>query len=141
MNNVSYLILAFICLLVVNFAVHHIENELDDPSHMKSIVRTSLILCSSVYVATSFFGFLLFGEQKLDDVLANFDGDLGITIRIHMFTSYLDVVYSALNAMGYKDIEIIVVEDVVLVNGCLFGLFYVLFNERNHLKCIQQCLC
>lgn len=45
---------------------------------MKSIVKTSLILCSSVYVATSFFGFLLFGEQTLDDVLANFDGDLGV---------------------------------------------------------------
>ena len=45
---------------------------------MKSIVKTSLTLCSSVYVATSFFGFLLFGEQTLDDVLANFDGDLGV---------------------------------------------------------------
>lgn len=45
---------------------------------MKSIVRTSLTLCSSVYIATSLFGVLLFGDQTLDDVLANFDGDLGI---------------------------------------------------------------
>lgn len=45
---------------------------------MKSIIRTSITLCSSVYVATSFFGFLLFGKQTMDDVLANFDGDLGI---------------------------------------------------------------
>lgn len=59
-------------------AVHPIENELKDPMQMKSIVRSSLTLCSSVYVATSFFGFLLFGDQTLDDVLANFDGDLGI---------------------------------------------------------------
>ena len=62
----------------IDFAVHPIENELKDPAQMKSIVRASLTLCSSVYIATSFFGFLLFGDQTLDDVLANFDGDLGI---------------------------------------------------------------
>lgn len=45
---------------------------------MKSIVRSSLALCSSIYVATSFFGFLLFEDQTMDDVLANFDGDLKI---------------------------------------------------------------
>lgn len=45
---------------------------------MKSIVRSSLMLCASVYVATSLFGFLLFGDETMDDVLANFDGDLGI---------------------------------------------------------------
>lgn len=60
------------------FAVHPIENELKDHTHMKSIVRTSLTLCSSVYIATSFFGVLLFGDTTLDDVLANFDGDLGV---------------------------------------------------------------
>ncbi|KAL5168507.1 Amino acid transporter AVT6B [Glycine soja] len=32
----------------------------------------------NVYLLTSFFGFLLFGEGTLDDVLANFDTDLGI---------------------------------------------------------------
>jgi len=31
-----------------------------------------------VYVMTSFFGFLLFGDSTLDDVLANFDTNLGI---------------------------------------------------------------
>ena len=36
------------------------------------------MLCSTVYIATSFFGFLLFGESILDDVLANFDSNLGI---------------------------------------------------------------
>lgn len=46
---------------------------------MKSIVHTSLALCSTVYVATSFFGFLLFGEATQDDVLANFDANLGIS--------------------------------------------------------------
>ncbi|KAJ4965493.1 hypothetical protein NE237_017342 [Protea cynaroides] len=45
---------------------------------MKTIVRTSMVLCSSIYVATSLFGFMLFGEKMLDDVLANFDTNLGI---------------------------------------------------------------
>lgn len=62
----------------VNYAVHPIENELKDPTHMRSIVRASLSLCSSVYIATSLFGYLLFGDKTQDDVLANFDGDLGV---------------------------------------------------------------
>lgn len=45
---------------------------------IQPVVRTSLALCSSVYILTSFFGFLLFGDSTLDDVLANFDTDLGI---------------------------------------------------------------
>ncbi|GLT41209.1 hypothetical protein SLA2020_152900 [Shorea laevis] len=69
-------------VLVTAYICHHnvlpIENELKDPTQMKSIVRNSLILCSIVYVATSFFGVLLFGDHTLDDVLANFDGDLGV---------------------------------------------------------------
>ena len=41
-------------------------------------MRSSLGLCATVYVTTSLFGFLLFGDATLDDVLANFDADLGI---------------------------------------------------------------
>uniref|UniRef100_A0A2N9F2I9 Amino acid transporter transmembrane domain-containing protein n=1 Tax=Fagus sylvatica TaxID=28930 RepID=A0A2N9F2I9_FAGSY len=73
-TTIPILVTAYIC----HHNIHPIDNELKDPSQMKSIVRTSLTLCSSVYIATSFFGFLLFGDQTLDDVLANFDGDLGI---------------------------------------------------------------
>ncbi|KAM7516957.1 hypothetical protein LguiA_006540 [Lonicera macranthoides] len=73
-TSVPILVTAYIC----HHNIHPIENELKDPSQMKSIVRTSITLCTSVYIATSFFGFLLFGDQTLDDVLANFDGDLGI---------------------------------------------------------------
>eukprot|EP00257_Ricinus_communis_P025235 XP_025012649.1 amino acid transporter AVT6A isoform X2 [Ricinus communis] len=73
-TTVPILVTAYIC----HHNVHPIENELRDTAQMKSIVRTSLTLCSSVYVATSLFGILLFGDQTLDDVLANFDGDLGI---------------------------------------------------------------
>lgn len=59
-------------------AVHSIDNELEDSTQIKAVVRTSLALCSSVYIMTSFFGFLLFGDATLDDVLANFDTNLGI---------------------------------------------------------------
>ncbi|KAF5943138.1 hypothetical protein HYC85_020780 [Camellia sinensis] len=73
-TTVPILVTAYIC----HHNIHPIENELQDPSQMKSIVRTSITLCLSVYLATSFFGFLLFGNHTLDDVLANFDADLGI---------------------------------------------------------------
>lgn len=59
-------------------AVHSIDNELDDNTKITAVVRTSLVLCSSVYVMTSLFGFLLFGDETLDDVLANFSTNLGI---------------------------------------------------------------
>ncbi|KAH9690036.1 Aa trans domain-containing protein [Citrus sinensis] len=62
----------------ISMPLHPIENELKDPTQIKSIVRTSITLCSTVYITTSFFGLLLFGDRTLDDVLANFDGDLGI---------------------------------------------------------------
>ncbi|XP_010257883.1 PREDICTED: sodium-coupled neutral amino acid transporter 2 [Nelumbo nucifera] len=71
---VPVLVTAYIC----HYNVHTIDNELEDSSQIQSIVRTSLALCSTVYITTSFFGFLLFGESTLDDVLANFDTDLGI---------------------------------------------------------------
>ncbi|GAB2220629.1 hypothetical protein Droror1_Dr00008291 [Drosera rotundifolia] len=67
-------------MLVFNFycTVHTIGNELEDSSMIQPVVRTSLALCSVMYIATSVFGFLLFGDATLDDVLANFDVDLGI---------------------------------------------------------------
>ncbi|KAI4316579.1 hypothetical protein L6164_024549 [Bauhinia variegata] len=73
-TTVPILVTAYIC----HHNVHLIENELKDPTHMKAIVRTSLSLCSSVYIATSLLGFSLFGDKILDDVLANFDGNLGV---------------------------------------------------------------
>ncbi|ONK79379.1 uncharacterized protein A4U43_C01F5760 [Asparagus officinalis] len=71
---VPILVTAYIC----HYNVHTIDNELEDSSQIKPIVQASLLLCSIVYIATSFFGFLLFGESTLHDVLANFDANLGI---------------------------------------------------------------
>ncbi|KZV55140.1 putative sodium-coupled neutral amino acid transporter 6 [Dorcoceras hygrometricum] len=71
---VPVLVTAYVC----HFNVHSIENELQNPSKMKYVVRDSLALCSIIYIMTSCFGFLLFGDSTLDDVLSNFDIDLGI---------------------------------------------------------------
>ncbi|KAI9117837.1 hypothetical protein K1719_011252 [Acacia pycnantha] len=51
-----------VCVYICHYNVHNIDNELEDSSQMRGVVRSSLILCSSVYIMTSFFGFLLFGE-------------------------------------------------------------------------------
>lgn len=59
-------------------AVHTVSSELEDPSRIQPVIWTSLVLCTVVYIMTSFFGFLLFGDSTLGDVLANFDTDLGI---------------------------------------------------------------
>ncbi|KAG9137303.1 hypothetical protein Leryth_014938 [Lithospermum erythrorhizon] len=71
---VPVLVTAYIC----HYNVHSIENELKDRKQIRAVVRSSLSLCASVYVMTSLFGFLLFGDSTLDDVLANFSADLGI---------------------------------------------------------------
>ncbi|KAL8531547.1 hypothetical protein ACS0TY_008227 [Phlomoides rotata] len=71
---VPVLVTAYVC----HFNVHSIEDELEDRSQIKSVVRASLTMCSILYIMTSFFGYLLFGDSTLDDVLANFDTNLGI---------------------------------------------------------------
>jgi sodium-coupled neutral amino acid transporter 2 len=63
--------------------VHPIANELElstEPSDMKmrKVVRECLMLCTSIYFCTGLFAYLLFGEATSDDVLANFDANLGI---------------------------------------------------------------
>ncbi|XP_027345032.1 amino acid transporter AVT6A-like [Abrus precatorius] len=68
----------FVTAFVCHYNVHTINNELGDSSLIQPVIRASLVLCSSIYILTALFGFLLFGESTLDDVLANFDTDLGI---------------------------------------------------------------
>ncbi|XP_058069679.1 amino acid transporter AVT6B-like isoform X1 [Magnolia sinica] len=89
-TTVPILVTAYIC----HYSVHPIENELKDPTQMKSIVQSSIVLCLSVYVATSFFGFLLFGDGTMDDILANFDGDLGIPYS-SLFNDIVRISYAA----------------------------------------------
>lgn len=60
------------------FSVHTIEDELKESSQMQAVVRASLALCAVVYALTGLFGFLLFGDSTLPNVLSNFDTNLGI---------------------------------------------------------------
>lgn len=55
------------------FAVHPIRAELGRPSDMTSAVRISLVLCVVIYFAVGFFGYLLFGDSIMADMLVNFD--------------------------------------------------------------------
>ncbi|PNT73125.1 amino acid transporter AVT6C isoform X4 [Brachypodium distachyon] len=60
-----------------HFNVHPIRAELSKTSDMKAATRISLVLCSVIYAAVGFFGFLLFGDATMPDVLANFDSSSG----------------------------------------------------------------
>ncbi|KAF3443977.1 hypothetical protein FNV43_RR13667 [Rhamnella rubrinervis] len=71
---VPVVVFAYVC----HYNVHPIENELEDSSQMRAIVQSSVALCATVYVMTGLFGFLLFGDSTLSDLLSNFDSDLGI---------------------------------------------------------------
>ncbi|KAI5084574.1 hypothetical protein GOP47_0000743 [Adiantum capillus-veneris] len=71
---VPILVTAYIC----HHSVHPVLNELQDDTQSKMAVRVSLVLCTAIYLATSAFGYLLFGESTLSDVLSNFDSDLGV---------------------------------------------------------------
>lgn len=64
-------------LSALHLAVHPIRTELSKTSDMKAAVRISLVLCAAIYAAVGFFGFLLFGDATMADVLANFDRSSG----------------------------------------------------------------
>ncbi|XP_062207301.1 amino acid transporter AVT6C-like isoform X3 [Phragmites australis] len=60
-----------------HFNVHPIRAELSKTSDMVAAVRISLVLCAAIYAAVGFFGYLLFGDATMADVLANFDRSSG----------------------------------------------------------------
>lgn len=53
--------------------VHPIRAELVKPSDMSIAVRISLLISVAIYFAIGFFGYLLFGDSIMPDVLINFD--------------------------------------------------------------------
>ncbi|PWA46786.1 Amino acid transporter, transmembrane [Artemisia annua] len=77
---VPVLVTAYIC----HFNVHSIGNELENPALIEPIVQISLVLCTLVYIMTSFFGFVLFGDSTMGDILSNFDSDLGVPFSIEL---------------------------------------------------------
>ncbi|KAI3891778.1 hypothetical protein MKX03_020916 [Papaver bracteatum] len=65
-----------------HFNVHPIAAEMRKTSEMVAAVRISLVLCAAVYAAVGFFGYLLFGESTMPDILSNFDHNFGSTVGI-----------------------------------------------------------
>ncbi|KAL3524032.1 hypothetical protein ACH5RR_016866 [Cinchona calisaya] len=63
-----------------HFNVHPIGVELGKPADMISAVKISLALCSAIYFAIGIFGYLLFGDSVMDDILVNFDQGSGSAI-------------------------------------------------------------
>ncbi|CAK9135862.1 unnamed protein product [Ilex paraguariensis] len=56
-----------------HFNVHPIGVELGKPADMALAVRISLVLCATIYFAIGIFGYLLFGDSIMSDILVNFD--------------------------------------------------------------------
>ncbi|KAI3427829.1 Aa_trans domain-containing protein [Psidium guajava] len=87
-----------------HFNVHPIGSELARPSHMIAAVRISLVLCASIYFAIGIFGYLLFGDSIMADILINFDRDsdtaigslLNDTVRLS-YALHLMLVFPLLN--------------------------------------------
>ncbi|XP_068668375.1 amino acid transporter AVT6C [Aristolochia californica] len=63
-----------------HFNVHPIRIELQKSSDMTRAVQLSLIICAVIYAAVGFFGYLLFGESTMADILANFDHSSGSNV-------------------------------------------------------------
>ncbi|XP_004307706.1 PREDICTED: sodium-coupled neutral amino acid transporter 3-like [Fragaria vesca subsp. vesca] len=56
-----------------HFNVHPIGFELGKPSDMILAVQISLVLCAVIYFTIGLFGYLLFGDSIMTDILINFD--------------------------------------------------------------------
>jgi amino acid permease len=54
-------------------AVHPIRAELGKPADMSLAARISLAISVAIYFAIGFFGYLLFGDSIMPDMLVNFD--------------------------------------------------------------------
>lgn len=72
--------------------VHPVRAELNRPSQMSSAVKISLVLCVIIYFAVGFFGYLLFGDTIMSDMLVNFDQNsystLGSVLNVIVRLSY-----------------------------------------------------
>ncbi|XP_075668147.1 amino acid transporter AVT6C-like [Castanea sativa] len=60
--------------------VHPIRVELGKPTEMSLAVRISLAITVAIYSAIGFFGYLLFGDSIMSDMLVNFDQNSDTTI-------------------------------------------------------------
>ncbi|XP_023554479.1 amino acid transporter AVT6C-like isoform X2 [Cucurbita pepo subsp. pepo] len=87
-----------------HFNVHPIRFELRNSKDMMLAVRVALLLCAIIYVTIGIFGYLLFGDSLMSDILTNFDQTSGSsigallndTVRLS-YAFHLMLVYPLLN--------------------------------------------
>ncbi|GFP86588.1 sodium-coupled neutral amino acid transporter 3 [Phtheirospermum japonicum] len=86
--------------------VHPIRAELGRPTDMSSAVRISLVLCVAIYFAVGFFGYLLFGDSIMADMLVNFDKTsdsvIGIVLNDTVRLSYAIHLMLVFPVMNYS---------------------------------------
>nr|GME12679.1 putative sodium-coupled neutral amino acid transporter 7 [Ipomoea batatas] len=86
--------------------VHPVRAELGRPSDMTSAVRISLVLCVAIYFAVGFFGYLLFGDEIMADMLVNFDQNsdsfIGTLLNIIVRLSYAVHLMLVFPVMNYS---------------------------------------
>lgn len=73
---------------------------------MTSAVRISLVLCVAIYFAVGFFGYLLFGDSIMADMLVNFDQNsdsfIGTLLNIIVRLSYAVHLMLVFPVMNYS---------------------------------------
>ncbi|KAK4363290.1 hypothetical protein RND71_018531 [Anisodus tanguticus] len=88
-----------------HFNVHPIGIELGKPATMTSAVKISLAFCAAIYFSIGIFGYLLFGDSIMPDILVNFDKSSGTSainsilndiVRLS-YTLHLMLVFPLLN--------------------------------------------
>uniref|UniRef100_A0A7N2QZG9 Amino acid transporter transmembrane domain-containing protein n=1 Tax=Quercus lobata TaxID=97700 RepID=A0A7N2QZG9_QUELO len=83
---------------------------------MIGVVQTSLALCTTVYIMTGLFGFLLFGDSTLSDSLSKFDTDLGVPYS----SLFNDVVPRPLASDNFRFAIISMGLVVIILLGAIF---------------------
>ncbi|XP_075500464.1 amino acid transporter AVT6C-like [Primulina tabacum] len=68
-TTIPVIVTAFGC----HVNVHPVRAELGRPSDMNFAVRIALVICTAIYFAVGFFGYLLFGDSIMADMLVNFE--------------------------------------------------------------------
>ncbi|EXB25861.1 hypothetical protein L484_012287 [Morus notabilis] len=107
-----------------HFNVHPIGFEMGKPSDMVKAVRIALVLCAAIYFAVGLFGYLLFGDSIMTDILVNFDKSsdtatgsvLNDAVRLS-YALHLMLVFPLLNFSLRANIdEFLFPEKILLVN-------------------------
>lgn len=77
-----------------HFNVHPIGTELGKPAAMSSAVKISLVLCAAIYFSIGIFGYLLFGDSIMPDILVNFDKSSGTSAISSMLNDVVRLSYA-----------------------------------------------